>query len=61
MLRETLLELIQAYKDKDEEAKEKIFRLLEKAGMDRYTAKIAANELLKEELAKKRSESNGQG
>jgi len=45
MLQETLMELVQA---DDPKIKEKLYRRLEKVGMDRMTAKILAKELRKE-------------
>ena len=47
-MRESLIELIQAAERGDKKTVEKQFRLLERVGMDRYTAKIAAKELYKE-------------
>ena len=48
MLRETILELIEAYRNDDKKKIEKTYRLLEKVGMDRFTARVVACEMLKE-------------
>ena len=47
-MREMLLEIIRCAEAHDKKGLEKAFRLLERVGMDRYTAKIAAKELYKE-------------
>ena len=56
-LREALLDLIRAADAKDKKAVEKAYRFLEKVGMDRFTANIAASELRKE--LREESKSNG--
>ena len=48
MLSDSFDELIQAIRDGNEKLQERIYRRLEKAGMDRMTAKIVVRDLMKE-------------
>ena len=59
-LEDALNDLIDAYSKKDQKAIEKAYRFLEKVGMDRYTARIAASDLLKERKAKEEAQRDGQ-
>jgi len=47
-MRDALIALIKAAEKGDKKTVEKQFRFLERVGMDRYTARIAAKELYKE-------------
>ena len=55
-MRDMLIELIHAAEANDKKRIEKAFRLLERVGMDRYTARIAAKELYKELKAGEKDE-----
>ena len=46
-MREKLIELIKAYKANDKNGIENAYRFLERVGMDRLTARIVAEELMK--------------
>lgn len=48
MLSEYFDRLIEAIRDQDEKKQERIYRSLEKHGMDRRTAKLVALDLMKE-------------
>lgn len=48
MLSDSFDELIQAIRDGNEKFQERIYRRLERAGMDRMTAKIVVRDLMKE-------------